>query len=254
LPEEEEVHGRVENLMSLFKEAESEQDRARCAEAEKARVSVDERTKAKEDDVDLEEEDFEDVKCGGCDEPWDDDEGEFGTAKKKEPKIDPAAKGEMRRAKMHWINIRTCFPNFECKCAFARRNGVNSCLDLFSKQDMMVFYSETYGVADPSKDPEDDLANRTRLDNMSLKLYRQMWDLRVAAGAPGKRDGRNRLFSITKWSLNGTETCKAAWIAARGGADRRHRSLCKHAFDPSARAGCRCDTACIHPPTPQQPL
>jgi hypothetical protein len=93
-------------------------------------------------------------------------------------------------------------------------------------------HAETYGSFNPSKTSTANVAYRSKLETVTFNIMGHMWALKEpAVTGSDKKDARGMVYTIKVWKIDGKEMCKAAWIEARGGAKRRHRSLCKHKFD-----------------------
>jgi hypothetical protein len=164
---------------------------------------------------------------------WSVDKAEaIGAASLKDTML-RAVRGENARMEQHRKQVETSHDFFKCKCKFAKDRGAESCLDIFGKKQFRQFHAETYGNADPSKDPAADKLHRSKLETVTNNLIGHVWALKVDAvnGRPGDTNQHGHVFTVRQWELNKTPVCKLAWQAARGASGRRHRTLCKHAFD-----------------------
>ena len=105
----------------------------------------------------------------------------------------------------------------------ASAKGLKTCLDQFSKQQLLALYAETYGGGGARGDGDPDgSCKKIKLTDVSNALHTHIWALKEPLE---KVDKKGRSFSIPKWTLDGSEVCKEAWRQARGGSERRHRDL-----------------------------
>ena len=152
-----------------------------------------------------------------------------------------APKTEAQRANEHRALIDSTFGGWQCNCALARAVGCVSCLDKFSKRDLIAIHSQTYSSAYPSQ-PSKSSGKRLRRSAEDLSehaafpvvksfvkhsLHAQLWELKKPL--PLKEghlvDCLGRSYCIPKYFLNGTAVCMQAWRLAVGGTKSTHDGL-----------------------------
>lgn len=153
------------------------------------------------------------------------------SASAEPPGAKKGAGSEADRMRRHWEGVNNAHGDFQCKCALARAQGLDSCLHRgFDITTFRTFHRTTYGDTPPQAVPI--------LQEVSTSVHRQIWNLRQALPA------MNHLFHtmhVPQWRLNnGREditVCKAAFIRAVGGSAYLHRTrLCSvlRGYSPEA--------------------
>jgi len=125
---------------------------------------------------------------------------------------------------------------FHCNCKLAISKGSTSCLDAFTKAELRGIYAETYGTEDEAAaDKEEALSDGVHLGKVTQQLLIAYCSMKVPAKKRRSDHQLGNLWEFNKWKLLEKQVCYSAWKKARGGADRRHRTLSKcKLFDSTA--------------------
>lgn len=141
-------------------------------------------------------------------------ERKYGT----EPDADDAKSGRLRggieqQRALHFRQASSSFWQFECKCNLAIRLGGNSCLDAFSKMELMDIHCQVYGRRGDSS---------FSIKNVLVNLHQLVFPLRERTTGP---DGQPASFHIKTWKLCGKEVCRHAFFTAVGGTENARRTV-----------------------------
>jgi hypothetical protein len=146
---------------------------------------------------------------------------------------------EAQRA-AHLAELQRSHPKARCNCPLAKAKGIEGCLDDFSRASFLSFHAEFYGSELARMDAPSATGRKkqTKFDRatacyLGSNLHHEMWANKALLRKAGVGPTNGRMYRVATWELEGRAVCRKAWMAARGGTDRMHRTLCTRTLDLS---------------------
>ena len=128
---------------------------------------------------------------------------------------------ESVRAAEHLKDVCCLFGDWACKCRLAKQQHQNSCLDVFSKVDLLKFHRETYGQDDRT----------VSLASVTKAIHTALWGLKEKLP---ERDGYGRHYKIPAFS-----SCRCSCDAPGSFIGSMHRFFNSWHLSHSANFECR---------------
>ena len=131
---------------------------------------------------------------------------------------------------------QTALSGKACGCSLAVGKGHKSCLDNFSKAQLMVFYCEAQGP----------LSAPWSLGQVLQDLHKKLWALKVVL--PNGPDAIGRKYKVPTYTLLGQTVCQSAWISAHNytpNGVRTHRAMVLRGEGPATEGGRRLAAAAM---------
>ena len=137
----------------------------------------------------------------------------------------PAVKGKNSfeaRRKQQKEEIENGFRDFKCKCAQAKRDGHDSCLENFTKGELRAIHREAF--------PE----SKSSLAHLNEHIHLLYWHAAEPLDTP---DANGHTYKVNRLSLGKKVVCQVAFQRGVGGARHAHReklSLVLRGYSPSS--------------------
>ena len=143
----------------------------------------------------------------GSDEEDSDESSDEGPSLSKKKTSSTAS----ARARSHLADAEAGFCGFRCRCAAARRQGNDSCLQAFTVAELRSIHRDIHGESD---------AVHVSASAVGQRIHQKYWDARVPLPEP---DSIGRTFSIGELTLGGKHVCHASFERALGGSRNAHK-------------------------------